>query len=166
MNLTSSAVIRKATQSDAAAIAAIGREVVQDGSTYAFAPETTEGDLVAYWLSPQGHTYVACIHDEIAGCYIIKANQAGRGAHVANGSYMVAAKFAGHGVGHAMGQHSLDAAREFGFKAMQYNLVVATNVRAVALWKRLGFHIVGTLPQAFHHPSLGYVDAHVMYRLL
>jgi ribosomal protein S18 acetylase RimI-like enzyme len=53
-----------------------------------------------------------------------------------------------------------------GFKAMQFNFVVSTNTRAVALWKRLGFEIVGRLPGAYEHPTLGFVDALVMYRTL
>ena len=59
---------------------------------------------------------------------------------------------------------SLERARERGFLAMQFNFVVSTNTRAVELWKRLGFEIVGRLPGAFHHPGLGLVDAYVMYR--
>ena len=53
-----------------------------------------------------------------------------------------------------------------GFLAMQFNLVVSTNERAVRLWKKLGFQIVGTLPKAFNHAQCGLVDAYVMYRFL
>ena len=62
--------------------------------------------------------------------------------------------------------HSLDEALHMGYRAMQYNLVAATNVAAVRLWQKMGFEIVGTLPQAFNHAALGLVGAHVMYRLL
>jgi ribosomal protein S18 acetylase RimI-like enzyme len=62
--------------------------------------------------------------------------------------------------------HSLDRARERGFRAMQFNHVVSTNTGAVALWQKLGFRIVGTLPKAFHHPAHGYVDSFVMYQAL
>ncbi len=65
-----------------------------------------------------------------------------------------------------MCEHSLAYARGRGFRAMQFNFVVATNTRAVELWKRMGFAIVGTLPGAFAHPAQGYVDALVMYRSL
>ena len=49
---------------------------------------------------------------------------------------------------------------------MQYNLVVATNERAIRLWERMGFTITGRLPEAFQHARHGFVDAVVMYRLL
>jgi ribosomal protein S18 acetylase RimI-like enzyme len=62
--------------------------------------------------------------------------------------------------------HSLERARERGFQAMQFNFVVSTNERAVALWRSFGFEIVGRLPGAFHHPAAGFVDALVMYRSL
>jgi ribosomal protein S18 acetylase RimI-like enzyme len=72
----------------------------------------------------------------------------------------------GKGVARAMCAHSLEHAKRRGFRAMQFNFVVSANERAVRLWKSFGFEIVGTLPQAFLHPILGYVDAFVMYRLL
>ena len=62
--------------------------------------------------------------------------------------------------------HSIKHARRLGYRAMQFNFVVSSNERAVALWQSLGFEIVGRLPQAFHHPSLGYIDALVMFRPL
>jgi ribosomal protein S18 acetylase RimI-like enzyme len=65
-----------------------------------------------------------------------------------------------------MARASLDWARQRGFRAMQYNFVVSTNDRAVRLWQRLGFAIVGTVPGAFEHPTLGFVAVHVMYRSL
>jgi hypothetical protein len=69
-------------------------------------------------------------------------------------------------VGRLLGQDSLDEARRQGYLAMQFNYVVSTNSAAVMLWKKLGFSIVGTLPKAFRHKRLGYVDAYVMYQLL
>jgi len=62
--------------------------------------------------------------------------------------------------------HSLDHARSRGYRAMQFNFVVATNERAVRLWQSLGFQVVGRLPAAFKHPTDGFVDALVMYQLL
>ena len=65
-----------------------------------------------------------------------------------------------------MCDHSLTAARDLGFTAMQFNMVLASNAGAVRLWKRKGFDIVGTLPQVFEHPMAGLVDGHVMWKTL
>ena len=65
-----------------------------------------------------------------------------------------------------MCQHSLERAAERGFRAMQFNFVVSSNERAVRLWQSLGFEIAGRLPEAFLHPTRGYVDALVMFRKL
>ena len=100
------------------------------------------------------------------GTYILRPNQSGGGAHVANAAFMVAPDARGHGVGRRMGEHCLSEARRMGFLAMQFNFVVSTNTRAIDLWKQLGFKIVGTLPGAFRHPEKGYVDVYVMYRAL
>jgi len=103
---------------------------------------------------------------KIVGTYILRANQAGPGAHVANAAYMVAKEARGLGVGRNMAEHSLSEARRLGFRAMQFNFVVSTNTSAIHLWQQLGFKIVGTLPGAFRHSKLGYVDVYVMFRSL
>src|SRR5207247_10891561 len=99
----------------------------------------------------------------VVGTYILRANQAGPGAHVANAAYMVARDTRGSGVGRKMAEHSLSEARRLGFRAMQFNFVVSTNASAIHLWQQLGFKIVGTLPGAFCHPEKGYVDVYVMF---
>jgi ribosomal protein S18 acetylase RimI-like enzyme len=103
---------------------------------------------------------------KIVGTYYLRANNAGGGAHVANCGYMVAGGATGRGVARAMCAHSLARAKERGFRAMQFNFVIATNERAVRLWQTMGFSVVGRLPGAFLHPTQGYVDALVMYREL
>jgi ribosomal protein S18 acetylase RimI-like enzyme len=104
--------------------------------------------------------------ERILGMYKLQPNHVGRGAHVANASYMVSPNAQGVGVGHLLGEHSIGEARRKGYLAMQFNFVVSTNNPAIHLWKRLGFSIVGTLPKAYRHRRLGYVDAYVMYKLL
>ena len=111
-------------------------------------------------------TYVAVADGEILGTYYIKPNQPRLGSHVCNAGYMVSAKARGKGIGRSMCAHSLKEAVKLGFKAMQYNLVAATNVHAIQLWKDMGFEIIGTLPKAFNHKTKGLVDAYVMYQLL
>lgn len=158
--------IRKAEEADFDAIWRIFREVVRRGDTYTYDPETTREQARSIWMSGGHTTYVACVDDQIVGTYILKPNQPGLGSHVANAAYMVGTDGRGKGVGRAMCEHSLEEAQRMGFRAMQFNMVVSTNESAVALWKKLGFSIVGTLPQAFRHRELGLVDAYVMHRFL
>jgi ribosomal protein S18 acetylase RimI-like enzyme len=138
--------------------------VVSAGDTYAYPPDTTREEALALWFPAGGRTYVAERDGAVVGTYVMKANQPGQGSHTANCGYMVAGASAGSGVGEAMCRHSLEEAKRLGFLAMQFNFVVSTNVRAVALWQRCGFAIVGTLPEAFRHPTRGLVDAYVMHR--
>jgi L-amino acid N-acyltransferase YncA len=159
-------IIRKAEDADFDAIWLIFHDVVSGGDTYPFYPETTKEETRAIWMSPQVTPYVACLDEQIVGSYFIRANQPGLGSHVANAGYMVKREFHGKGIGRAMCEHSLAAARSAGFLAMQFNIVVSTNESAVALWKKMGFSIVGTLPQVFRHRELGLVDAFVMHRFL
>ncbi len=110
--------------------------------------------------------FVAEVAGEIIGTYYMRPNQAGGGKHICNCGYMTSAVAMGRGVARAMCQHSLDQARQRGYRGMQFNFVVSSNTRAVALCESLGFEIVGRLPQAFHHPTLGYTGALVMFRPL
>lgn len=137
------------------------------GDTFAFSPDSSESDMYQAWIALPVATFVSCGGDgTVLGSYFIKQNQPGLGAHVCNAGYVVAAQARGQGIAAAMCEHSQQEARARGFRAMQFNLVVATNTRAVRLWQRMGFAIVGTLPAAYCHRSLGYVDALVMFKSL
>jgi ribosomal protein S18 acetylase RimI-like enzyme len=158
--------IRPATDADWPAIFAIVQPVLSAGETYTIDRALDENGVRDYWLMPAHEVFVAEDQGEIVGTYYLMANQRGGGAHVANCGYMTAPQARGRGIASAMCLHSLDRARQRGFRAMQFNHVVSTNTGAVALWQKLGFEIVGTLPGAFRHPVHGYVDSYVMYRTL
>jgi ribosomal protein S18 acetylase RimI-like enzyme len=158
--------IRRAVESDFAAMWPIFQTIVADGTTYVFAAETSYSDAFAFWFGPGSMSYVAEEDRTIVGMYKFAANYCDRGSHVANAAFMVDPKHSGKGVGREMGLHCLREAKKGGFRAMQFNLVVSTNEAAVSLWKKLGFSIVGTLPEVFRNESLGFVDAYVMYRFL
>ena len=147
--------IRRATEDDFEALWPIFRAVIAIGDTYVFAPETSREEAFAYWFGPGVASYVAEKDGRIVGMYKIVAIQRDLGSHVANASFMVDPAYGGRGAGKAMGMHCLREARRAGFLAMQFNFVVSTNEAAVALWKKLGFTIVGTLPRAFRHQSSG-----------
>ncbi len=159
-------LIRPATNGDADAIWTIMDPILRTGETYTLPRDMDKESALAYWLSPEREVFVAEDQGEIVGTYCLQANQKGGGAHVANCGYMTAVSATGRGAGRAMCAHSLDRARERGFRSMQYNFVISTNGRAVRLWQSFGFEIVGRLPDAFQHPTRGYVDAYVMYRIL
>lgn len=158
--------IRPARPDDHDAIWHIFHAVVSTGDTYAYPPETSREEALRLWLPSQGWTYVAEADGSVVATYVMKANQPGQGGHVANCGYMVDPSASGRGIGETLCRHSMAEAVRLGFLAMQFNFVVSTNARAVALWKRCGFEIVGTVPRSFRHPSLGLVDTFVMYRSL
>ena len=136
------------------------------GETYAIDRDLDEAGVRAYWFIPAHEVFVAEIDGTVVGTYYLMANQRGGGAHVANCGYITAPQSQGKGVARTMAEHSLVLAKQRGFRAMQFNHVVSSNTRAVALWQQLGFAIVGTLPLAFKHPTHGYVDSYVMFRPL
>jgi L-amino acid N-acyltransferase YncA len=141
--------------------------VFRSGETYPFSPEITESEAHDVWVKAPAATYVATNeNNEIVGTYYIKPNQPALGAHVCNCGYVVAETARGRGIASQMCQHSQEEATKLGFRAMQYNLVVSTNQAAVHLWQKHGFEIIGTVPEAFRHPTQGLVDAHIMYKKL
>lgn len=158
--------IRPAAPEDAPAIWDILAPMLAAGETYALPRDWSRAQALAYWLAPEKRCFVAEYEGQIAGTYYLKANQAGGGAHVANCGYVSAGWAGGRGIARAMCAHSLEQARAAGFRAMQFNLVVSTNHRAIRLWEQMGFATIGRLPGAFHHPSAGDVDALVMFQRL
>jgi L-amino acid N-acyltransferase YncA len=159
--------IRAATAADWPQIWPIWREIVVAGETYTWDPETDEPTARSLWLlPPPAETLVAVDGDTIVGTALIKPNQPGLGAHVANAGFMVATGSAGRGVGRRLAEYVMDRASISGYRGMQFNAVVSTNDRALALWKSLGFAVIATIPGGFRHRRLGYIDLYVMYRSL
>jgi GNAT superfamily N-acetyltransferase/8-oxo-dGTP pyrophosphatase MutT (NUDIX family) len=158
--------IRLVREEDADDLWRIFHAVVAGRDTYTFAPDTPREEALAYWLGPDITCYVAEIEGRVSGMYKLMANRRDLGNHVSNASFMVDPDVAGRGIGRALGVHCLREARAQGYEAMQFNFVVSTNERGVALWKSLGFQTVGVTPGAFRHGSLGLVDALVMHRFL
>ncbi|AKS45645.1 Ribosomal protein S18 acetylase RimI [Octadecabacter temperatus] len=158
-------MIRRATDADWPAIWDMLRPVFRAGETYAVSRDIDEAAARAMWMDAPAATFVAQ-DGEILGTYYIKTNHQGGGAHVCNCGYVTADAARGRGVAGMMCEHSQDAARDLGYGAMQFNMVLASNAGAVRLWQKLGFDIVGTLPSAFDHPTLGTVDGHVMWKAL
>jgi ribosomal protein S18 acetylase RimI-like enzyme len=158
--------VREAHDADRDNIWRILEPVIRAGETYTLPRDWNREETLAYWLADNHAVFVAEADGVVVGTYFLQANQRGGGAHVANCGYVTAACFSGRGAARLMCRHSLETAKARGFLAMQFNFVVSSNERAIALWKTLGFEIVGTLPDAFQHPELGFVNAFVMYRRL
>jgi ribosomal protein S18 acetylase RimI-like enzyme len=156
--------IRLAGTPEENAVWRIMEPVLRAGETFALPRDWSRSDALAYWFSADHEVFVAEDESGVIGTYYLRANRHGGGAHVANCGYMTASDAGGRGVATAMCEHSLIRAAARGFRAMQFNFVVSTNKRAVGLWQRLGFEVVGMIPQAFQHPALGFVDALVMHR--
>ena len=159
--------ISPATASDWPAIWEIIRPIIREGETLAIPRDADEAAARAYWMASDKNVFVA--RDEagaIVGSYTLRANGIGPAAHVANAGYAVRADQRGKGIAQMLCRHSIAMARVRDYRAMQFNMVVSTNERAVRLWQHMGFAIVGTLPGAFAHPTRGYVDAYVMFQTL
>lgn len=159
-------MIRPAVRQDGAAIWAILEPVLRAGETYALDRDLSRDAALAYWLGADRASFVAAVEGRVLGTYYLRANQAGGGAHVANCGYATHPEARGRGIARAMAEHSFAEARARGSRAMQFNFVVSSNTPAVRLWHALGFETVGRVPEAFDHPTLGLVDALVLYRRL
>lgn len=158
--------IRKATSLDHDAVWEIIHTVIAEGDTYTFYPDSSKEKMLAYWFGPDRHTYVATDDGVVVGTFVMKDNQPDLGSHIANAGYMTSPSAAGKGVGKAMCEFSMDEARRLGYSAMQFNIVIKSNEKAVRLWQKMGFEIIGEIPDAFKHIKLGLTNAYIMYRKL
>ncbi|MFJ8644764.1 GNAT family N-acetyltransferase [Streptomyces sp. NPDC093546] len=161
--------IREATADDWPAIWPFFHAIVAAGDTFTYPVDLGREEGRDWWLLAAPNRTVVAVDGEtgaVVGTAKMNRNQAGNGAHMASASYMTDPAYGGRGVGRALVEYSLEWARQAGFRGMQFNAVVETNVHAVRLYERLGFSVVGTVPEAFHHPEKGYVGLHVMHRPL
>lgn len=156
--------IREYQDADWPQVWQILEQVIRAGDTFCYDPAQSESDAHDMWICPPpAHVVVALDGDVVVGTSNMYANRPGPGAHIASGNFMVRQAARGRGVGTALGGYMLDWARHTGFEGLQFNAVAASNVAAVRMYKGLGFTIVGTVPGAFAHPTLGQVGLHVMF---
>jgi L-amino acid N-acyltransferase YncA len=158
-------LIRDITEADLPAFAAIFREVVADGETYAYPEGLSDQQIRELWFEHAPGRTVVAVDDEgtLLGSAKMGPNRPGRGAHVATASFMVGSGARGRRVGRALAEDMVRWAREQGFAAVQFNAVVETNTGAVRLWQQLGFEVLATVPAAFDSRRHGRVGLHVMY---
>ncbi|PIB26712.1 GNAT family N-acetyltransferase [Amylibacter kogurei] len=158
--------ISPATNTDQDAIWAILKPVFRAGDTYAIDPDISRDNALAYWMDGNHRAFICHDDDTVFGTYYICPNQGGNGDHICNCGFATGKTAQGKGVARTMLDHALTTATTMGFKAMQFNFVVAANTRAIAIWQRNGFDTIGRIPDAFNHPQNGMVDALIMYRKL
>ena len=159
-------IIQETVNSDFNKIWPIFHEIASTGETYAYPTDISKDEAKKLWMDLPRKTFIVVDNDNVIGTYYIKTNQSGPASHVCNCGYMVSSQARGKGIATMMCQHSQKVALELGYKAMQFNFVASSNTGAIKLWNKLGFKTVGTLPKAFNHPKLSYIDALVMYKWL
>ncbi|WP_436702197.1 N-acetyltransferase family protein [Nocardioides sp. BYT-33-1] len=154
--------LRAYRDADWPAVSAIIREVLAAGETYAL-PVLDDADARDFWLGQPGAVAVAEVDGVVVGTAKMGPNRPAQGSHIGTASFMVASAARGTGVGRALGEHVVAWHRAQGFAGIQFNAVVATNMVAVALWRSLGFEVIGTVPGAFRRPDGSCVGLHVMF---
>jgi L-amino acid N-acyltransferase YncA len=159
-------LIREAAADDWPRIWPFWHRIVAAGETYTWDPGTSQEAARALWMAPGKRVYVA---EEATGAVVgsayVTPNYGGPASRVANAGFMVDPDHAGRGIGRALAEHILAAAKADGYRGMVFNAVVETNP-AVTLWTALGFTILGTVPDAYEHPRHGRVGLHIMYKAL
>jgi GNAT superfamily N-acetyltransferase len=160
-------VLREFSDEDWTQIYPFFTQIVAAGETFAYPEGLSIEAASEFWvLGPPGRTVVAAEGSQVVGSAHMGPNRPGRGSHVATASFMVDATHRGKGVGRALGRYVVDWANAAGYTGIQFNAVVETNVAAVSLWQSLGFEILATVPDAFHHRERGFVGLHLMFKRL
>jgi L-amino acid N-acyltransferase YncA len=139
------------------------REIVLEGTSYAF---ETVSEMERAWNHPGTHLYVARHGDRVVGAYHLEPNHPGRGSHVGHLSVLVRPAYRSVGLGSKLVEDAVQRAPEFGFTALQANLLAATNEASIKACEAAGFVRIGVLPGAFRHEQQGLVDALILHRSL
>ena len=141
-------VIREYNERDLAALIGIWNEVVEEG--VAFPQEDfLDGETGAAFFAAQSYTGVAEEAGKVLGLYILHPNNVGRCGHICNASYAVSSEARGRHIGEKLVLDCLEKGRELGFRVLQFNAVVESNLSARRLYERLGFVQLGTIPGGF-----------------
>lgn len=156
--------IRTSTAEDWPEIFGFYRKIMDEGQTYAFPQGQSLEEARPWWMEASpGQTVVAEEGGRIIGSAKMGPNKPGAGSHIATASFLVDPEARSRGVGRALGRYVIEWARRENYHGIQFNAVVETNKAAVHLWQSLGFTILGTVPEAFRHPTHGLVGLHFMF---
>lgn len=157
--------IRSYTEQDVPAMVRIWNEVVAQGVAFP-QPEPLDPETGKAFFAAQTHCGVADEDGSVVGLYILHPNNIGRCGHIANASYAVDAACRGKHIGEKLVLDSLTAAKKAGFRLMQFNAVVESNLHARHLYERLGFVQLGTVPGGFLMPDGSYQNICLYYHVL
>ncbi len=160
-------IVREFKSSDENSVLEIISSAFSKGDTYPYDPDLSKKEFAEIWFSSDKKVFVAESEKaEILGTFYIKPNQPSLGSHICNAGFVVCDKSKGKGVGKAMAEFSLQKARELGYLAMQFNLVLADNTASLKIWENLGFSKIGLVPEAFKSKNGDFVDAYIIYKKL
>jgi DNA-binding MarR family transcriptional regulator/L-amino acid N-acyltransferase YncA len=141
------------------------KEVVDSGTYFPFEDDSIE-EFHRLFFSRTLQVYVCRSESEVIGGFYLRMNSIGRAKHIANAAYMIKSSHRGQGIGSLLVKASLQLAKRLGFQTMQFNLVLSQNTPATRLYQKLGFNIIGTIPEAICNPDGSYQDGYIMYRKL
>lgn len=158
-------IIREYTDRDILRMIEIWNEVVEEG--IAFPQEDLLDERSGKeFFGEQSYTGVAENDGEVTGLYILHPNNIGRCGHICNASYAVSSRCRGQHIGEKLVTDCLEKAKELGFKVLQFNAVVESNIHARHLYERLGFIQLGTIPGGFRMKDGHYENICPYYHLL
>ena len=140
--------VRKYTKNDLPDMIRIWNEVVEEGVAFP-QEETLDGESGEAFFASQSYTGVAEEDGKVYGLYILHPNNVGRCGHICNASYAVSSEARGRHIGEMLVKDCLRTGCELGFRVLQFNAVVESNVHARHLYERLGFVQLGTIPGGF-----------------
>ena len=140
--------VREYTQTDLSDMIRIWNEVVEDGVAFP-QEEFLDRETGAEFFASQSYTGVAEEEDKIYGLYILHPNNIGRCGHICNASFAVSSEARGRHIGESLVLDCLKKSKELGFRVLQFNAVVESNIHARHLYERLGFIQLGTIPGGF-----------------
>lgn len=153
-------------QHDENSLYTIFREIIDSGSQFTYECNSIQ-EFYRQFLDSKSQVYVCHSFDKIAvGGFYIRPNFPGRSRHIANAAYIVGSKYRSRGIGTLLIKASLHIAKSLGFQAMQFNMVLSQNVIASKLYQKLGFSIIGTIPEAVRNLDGIYQDGYIMHRKL
>lgn len=157
--------IREYTAADIPQMLEIWNDIVEEGIAFP-QTESLTVESAEQFFAAQSRTSVAEYRGQIVGLYILHPNNIGRCGHLANASYAVRPQTRDLHIGEQLVKHSMQIARQLGFKVLQFNAVVATNHRAIHLYEKLGFVRLGMVPQGFRLKNGAYEDIILFYHQL
>ena len=155
--------IRDLEMTDMTNVISLWNEIIAEGNSF---PEDTilsEEEGIEFFATQSAIGVAEDVSGALRGLYVLRSCGIGRCGHIGTASVAVSSTARGIHIGEKLLKDCMDKAREHGFKILELKDVREENMVANHLFTKLGFRLIGSIPNGFRNKDGSYSNTMIYY---